>query len=402
MKPIKTNDVILFVQGTSLLKIVGGFLLFLFMIFSISGALTALKPEYRISSSSVNTAANKITGEMLYQFLGWENHHFLQGLDEQVNSPTFMNILFKLSTNINLDDPRSLLGRELPAFSIYDSKILVASEGTDYTNMPMESSPPVDFLKAEQEASLQNLESIENSTGNEKKNPAPGLTTGGRQTVYVYFTHTRESYLPYLKGVTDPNLAYHSQLNVTKIGDKLKEELERRGIGTSVDKTDVMANLNKKGLSFGAAYQESRHVVQAAITGNRDLNYFIDIHRDAKRKADTTLSLNGKSYAKLAFVVGAEHANYEKNLKLAKEMHRLINEKYPGLSRAVIEKQGKDTNGKFNQDLSANALLIEFGGVDNTFEELFLSAEALGDVFSEFYWQAESVSNPVQEQGEKN
>ena len=46
--------------------------------------------------------------------------------------------------------------------------------------------------------------------------------------------------LPYLQGVTDPNLAYHSQINVTKIGDQLKASLEDRGIGTSIDKTDIM------------------------------------------------------------------------------------------------------------------------------------------------------------------
>jgi len=388
-----------FIKGTNLLKIIGGFLLFMLLTFSISSALTTIKPEYRISSSSVNTATNKITGEMLYHLLGWENHHFMKGLNDQSKKPTLMSYIFKLSTNINLDDPRSLLGRELPSFSLYDSKIIVASEGTDYTNMPMESTPPLEVLMAEQEATLQNMENLD-SIENKSPNHA-GLSTGGREVVYLYFTHNTESYLPYLKGVTNPNHAYHSQLNVTKIGDKLKEELESRGIGTNLDKTDIYGNLLKKGLDFEYSYQESRPVVQAAIASSRDLQYFIDIHRDAKRKEHTTLDLNGKKYAKLAFVVGAEHPNYEKNLQLAKEMHDLLNKKYPGLSRAVIKKEGKGTNGKFNQDLSSNAMLIEFGGVDNTFEELNLSAEALADVFSEFYWQAEKVSNPVTGSDEK-
>ncbi|HVH95944.1 MAG TPA: stage II sporulation protein P, partial [Bacillus sp. (in: firmicutes)] len=52
-------------------------------------------------------------------------------------------------------------------------------------------------------------------------------------------------------------------------------------------------------------------------------------------------------------------------------------------------------NGKFNQDLSENAILVEFGGVDNTFEELNNSAEALADVISEYYWDAEKVNQPV-------
>ncbi|MFE8696750.1 stage II sporulation protein P [Cytobacillus sp. FJAT-53684] len=399
MKPLKPNGLIVFVQGTSLLKICGGFILFLFLIFAISGVLTSLKPEFRISSASVNTATNKVTGEMLYHLLGWENHHLLKGLGEEKDKPTLMNFIFKLSTNINLDDPRSLLGRELPSFSLYDSEIVVASEGTDYTNMPMESTPPLEVLRAEQEATLQNTENIDQPPSEGNQVPNTGLTTGERKVVHLYFTHNRESYLPYLKGETDPDRAYHSQLNVTKIGDKLKEELESRGVGTSIDKTDINAILNQKELGYGASYRESRPVVQAAMAGNKDLQYIIDIHRDSKRKEDTTLSINGKNYAKLAFVVGKKHANFEKNLQLAEKLHKLINEKYPGLSRAVIVKS--EGNAKYNQDLSENAMLIEFGGVDNTFEELYLSAGALADVFSDFYWQAEKVNQPVQDQADK-
>ena len=136
----------------------------------------------------------------------------------------------------------------------------------------------------------------------------PSNTTGDRDVVYVYFSHNRESFLPYLQGVTNPNHAYHSQVNVTNIGDKLKEELEKVGIGTVVDKTDIEAKLKEKGLSFARSYQESRTVVEAAVTQNRDLNYLIDIHRDSRRKKDTTIEINGKTYAKLAFVIGGEHA----------------------------------------------------------------------------------------------
>ncbi|WP_102274504.1 stage II sporulation protein P [Cytobacillus massiliigabonensis] len=398
MKPLRPNGFIVFVQGTSLLKICGGFLLFLLLIFSISGVLTSLKPEFRISSSSVNTATNKVTGEMLYHLLGWENHHLLHGLGEEKNKPTLMNFVFKLSTNINLDDPRSLLGRELPSFSLYDSKIVVASEGTDYTNMPMESTPPLEVLRAEQEATLQNTENID-QLGEGNQVPDSGLTTGERKVVHLYFSHNRESYLPYLKGETDPNRAYHSKLNVTKIGDKLKEELESYGIGTSIDKTDINTVLNEKDLTYEYSYRETRPIVKEAMAGNKDMQYLIDIHRDANRKKDTTLTINGKNYAKLAFVVGKKHANYEKNLQLAEKLHKLINEKYPGLSRAVIVKTGG--NAVYNQDLSENAMLIEFGGVDNTFEELYLSAGALADVFSEFYWQAEKVNQQAEGQTDK-
>ncbi|MEH7082072.1 stage II sporulation protein P [Neobacillus drentensis] len=390
----RNSGTFVMVQGTSLLKAAGLLLLFMLLIFSISGLLTSLKPQYRLMSSSVNQAATNVNGELLYQLMGWENHHFLSVEQDWTSTPTLTNMVFKLSSNINLNDPRSLLGRELPGFYQFDGKILVAGEGTNYTNMPIESAPPIEIMKAEREASLQNLEGLEKPE-DENQLPAPSQTTGKRKVVYLYFTHNRESYLPYLKGVTNPNLAFHSKINVTKIGDHLKTSLEDRGIGTFIDKTDVQANLNKKGLKYPSSYQESRSVVQTAMASDRDLQYFIDIHRDSNRKDKSTITINGKSYAKLAFIIGGKNPNHEKNEKLATELHKSLEKKYKGLSRGVFVKYSG--NAVYNQNLSKNAILIEFGGVDNTFEELNRSADALADVFSDFYWDAEKVNKDVEQ-----
>jgi stage II sporulation protein P len=391
VKRLKGPGVIVTVQGTSLLKVALAFIFFLMAVFTLSGLMTSLKPEFRIASSSLHQAADHIDGELLYQLMGWENHQLLETLPEKDGSLNLSSLIFELSTNVSLDDPRSFLGRELPGFNLFDGKILVAGEGTNYTNMPIESAPPIEVLQAEQEAALQNTEDIDNPGESGGNTTTPPNTTGGREVVYVYFSHNRESYLPYLEGVTNPDRAYHSQVNVTQIGDRLKESLESKGVGTSVDKTDVMGQLNQKGLSFGQAYQESRGVVQSAMAGSRDLTYFIDIHRDSRRKKDTTITINGESYAKLAFVIGGNNQNYEKNLKLANELHQLLEKEYKGLSRGIIENKGAGMNGVYNQDLSQNALLVEFGGVDNTFDELYKSADALADVFSKYYWQAEQV-----------
>jgi stage II sporulation protein P len=387
MKNVRFSGIMLTVSGTSLLKFNGYLLLFMLLVFSISGLLTSLNPKYRPISTSVNQAATSIDGKFLYQIMGWENHHLLKIGTGMTASPKLTNIVFKLSSNINLNDPRSLLGRELPGFYQFDGKIVVAGEGTNYTNMPIESAPPIEIMKAEREASLQNLEGID-QTNQQNKPEAPAQTTGGRKVVYLYFTHNRESYLPYLKGVTNPNLAYHSQINVTKVGDEIKNRLEENGIGATINKVDVMGRAK-----MALTYQESGKVVQTAMSGNRDLQFFMDIHRDSRRKAQTTVTINGQSYAKLAFVIGSKNPNYEKNLKLATELHNLINKKYGnGLSRGVILKGAAGDNGIYNQQLSSNAILIEFGGVDNTFEELYRSADALADAFSEYYWQAEKVN----------
>ncbi len=47
----------------------------------------------------------------------------------------------------------------------------------------------------------------------------------------------------------------------------------------------------------------SRTVIETAMTENRDLTYFIDLHRDSLRKDNTTIKINNKSYAKVVFVL---------------------------------------------------------------------------------------------------
>jgi stage II sporulation protein P len=330
---------------------------------------------------------------MLFSMLANENHYLFNALPEGKQESIITNQLIKVSTNISLEDPRSLLGRELPGFSIFDNEILVAGEGTNYTNMPYESSPPVDVLNEERDASLQNLDEIKEP--DKGVTNQPNQTTNGRKVVEIYHSHNRESYLPYLKGVTDPDLAYHSKINITKLGERMVEDLADKGIGSSLDKTDIMGNLNNKGLNYAKSYQESRKSVQTALANNKDLEYLIDIHRDSKRKKHTTITIRGKEYAKIAFVIGGNNPNYEKNAALANKLHKALEKKYPGISRGVMKQGGSSHNGIYNQDLSGNAMLIEVGGVDNTFEEMYLTVDAFTEVFSEFYWDAKAVDNPT-------
>ncbi|WP_034757452.1 stage II sporulation protein P [Rossellomorea vietnamensis] len=395
MRSYKDSNYVIAIQMSTILKGTLIFIAGLLSVFSMVGILTSFNPEYRITSNSLNQAASSVKGETLYKILALENRSFNQILTEEEQAlPSFSSIFFQVATNVSFEDPRSFLGRELPGFSIFDGDILVAGEGTDFTNMPIESVPPPEVLESENEAQLKNVGDLK-ETNQKGGDVAPPLSTGNKKTVLLYFTHTRESYLPYLEGVTNPDSAMHSKINVTRVGEMVKTGLEDEGIGTSIDKTDVIQNLNHKGLDYWAAYQESRPLVQAAMTSNKDLLYMVDIHRDSQRRDMTTVTIGGKPYAKLAFVVGEEHPNYEQNLKLATELHKRLESKYKGISRGVIAKKGSGTNGKFNQDLSGNAMLLEFGGVDNTFEELERTADAFADVFAEYYWQAEKVDGSL-------
>ncbi|MCA1031816.1 stage II sporulation protein P [Bacillus timonensis] len=396
MKGYRSHGIMVTVEGTSIKKGIILLIICFMMTFLLTGIMTTLSPKYRISSSSINNIANNLTGESLVYLLGYENHYFTQSLPKEISEPNYASLIFKSTTNINLDDPRSFLGSELPGYSLYDGEIIVAGEGTNYTNMPIESAPPIEVLLAEREASIASLEELQKPS-EDKVIPPPVMTTGDKKVVYIYHTHSRESYLPLLKGVTEPNSAMHSKANVTLVGERLASALEKRGIGSVVDKTDFTGMLLDKGLNYGKSYDISRDTVQSAMTSNRDLQYFIDIHRDALRRDKTTATINGKTYAKTYFIIGGNNANFEKNVLIAEELHKLLEQKYPGLSRGILKKKGEGMDGKYNQDLSSNAMLIEFGGVDNTMEELSRTAEAVAEVFAEYYWQAEKVNTNTTE-----
>lgn len=365
-----------------------------FIIFICIGILTTVSPAYRFSSHILTNWTSKVESSTFIYLLGMENKAFKEAYPKDKPMPNLSTTFFELITSIKPNDARSLLRNEIPGFSIYDQQILIAGEGTDFTNLPIESSPPLEDV-------LEDREAIMDEEMDEGVNEQPDIegrpSTGKRNVVFIYNTHNRESFLPSLPGVTDPDSAHHHEVNVTKISERIVKSLKKQGIGAVADKTDHMQVLNERGWKYPQSYKASREVVANVLEENKDYKYVFDIHRDSLGRDKTTKKINGKSYAKVMFVVGAEHENHEKNLKFASELHYILEEKYPGLSRGVYPKKGKGTNGVFNQDLSEQAILIEFGGVENNWDELNRTADALAEVFSEFYWDAEKVSKEKKE-----
>ncbi len=302
-----------------------------------------------------------------------ENHYFSNewGTEESILSQAL-----ELSTNINLKDARSFIFDEIPGLFAMVPDIIVAGEGSDFTNLPVESSPPIEEILKDRNIKEGSLDELE------KPDPPSEGEKPEKKTVFIYHTHSRESFVPHLEDSTSANTAQHKDINITLVGKKLAEELEKRGIGTVVDETDVPAVLYERKWTYGDSYAVSREVVQEAISNSKDLVYFMDIHRDSGAKNATTIEINGKLYGKLYFIIGENNKNYKKNEALAMEIHRRIEEKYPGLSKGIYKK-----SYVFNQDLSPNSMLIEIGGHQNRLEELYNTAEVLAEIFAEFYWE---------------
>lgn len=196
--------------------------------------------------------------------------------------------------------------------------------------------------------------------------------------VYIYNTHQLEEYSSRVSN------DYNVKPNVLIASYILKEKLNEKNIPTIVETANMKKYINKNGLKYKNSYRASRNFLLISKNKNKNLNYFIDIHRDSVKYDKTTLTYNKEKYAKVMFVVGIKHSNYKKNLKLAKELNNLFNVKLPGISRGISKKGGNNVNGVYNQDINKNVILIEIGGVENSIEEVNNTLEIFSEVLESY------------------
>ncbi|MFC4617551.1 stage II sporulation protein P [Camelliibacillus cellulosilyticus] len=355
----------------------------LLTIFIVVGLLTAPTSKRLLFFGNVKDALSGLKAETLIEMMGWQNPYLKEVLPEGYQKISFTKFAFQMSTHIDFEDERSLLGNELPGFSIYDTKILVAGEGTNYTNVPIESPPPLDYILKKQKE--------EGSQKEEQKPPAKQDVASAQ--VFLYSTHSWESYLPLLgkAGAKDANLATSSTKNVHLIDEMLRDALTKKNINTMIDETNIAMILQKKGWNTNRSYDASRSIVAAAVDSKKKYQLFIDIHRDSARKQSTTATIKGEPYARVSLVVGTSHANADNNINVANKLNDMLKARYPGLSKGVMGKSRSEGNGVYNQDLSPRAVLIEVGGVDNTMDELQRTVSALADVISDYVKNAKKV-----------
>ena len=196
--------------------------------------------------------------------------------------------------------------------------------------------------------------------------------------IYIYNSHQLENY-------NNNNLEiYGITPNVLMASYLLKEKLNENGLPAIVEDTNLTEFLTLNNWDYSSSYKASRIFILDKQNTYPTLKYFIDIHRDSVGKSLTTININNRNYARILFVVGLEHNNYEANLNLATSINDIFNKKYPGLSRGIYKKEGPNVNGIYNQDISPNSMLIEVGGVDNNIEEVLNTLNAISEVLKEY------------------
>lgn len=386
MKRAGFRGITIKVNRTSIKKLIISCVLGVISLFILISLLTSIGQARGVTSDNIHEWSVGLISEQLLQVMGMENSHFTEMLPEGEKHLQLTPLAFHVMTSLNPEDPRSFLGRELPGFTFFDSQIYIAGEGTDYTTLSHESSPPIDVQLAERDAKEESLEKViqlEKEAEEAKRKQAESeQNTGDKNVVYLINTHDTESFLPELTSKE----AFNKKVNITQTSEKLKQELEKRGIGTVKEERSVQESLHQKGWNYNRSYEAARVFLEEAVEGPENFELFFDLHRDSAGRDNTTATINGVDYARLWFIVGGKNPDSDMNAKMAEDMHKLLEKKYPGLSRGVRIAEGSRTNGVFNQDLSPQMMLVEVGGVENTLEETYHAAEALADVISEYYW----------------
>lgn len=196
--------------------------------------------------------------------------------------------------------------------------------------------------------------------------------------IYIYNTHQTETYQSsYLEN-------YNISSTVLVASKILKEYLTDLGFNVIVEEDDVAAKLHSLNWKYGYSYKVSRMFLEDTYKENPSLVYFIDLHRDSSVYEKTTTEIDGEKYAKILFVIGLDHDNYEPNLKLAEDLSTILKKYNENLYRGITKKSGKGVNGIYNQDFNENTMLIEVGGQYNNISEVNNTLKVFAQVLNDY------------------
>ena len=185
--------------------------------------------------------------------------------------------------------------------------------------------------------------------------------------VYIYNTHDEEGYSN--KGFE----VYNTTPTVKLASYMLKDELKNLGINALVEERPVIKEIKKQGLPYYYSYDISNKYCKEIKEKYPSIIYFIDLHRDGIDKSLSTVTINDKAYAKMMFLLGMNHDDANKNLEVVTKLNNYLNDNYKGLMRSIY----KRNDITYYQELSSHNFIIEIGGQDNTYQEVYNSVKAL-------------------------
>lgn len=226
---------------------------------------------------------------------------------------------------------------------------------------------PINMLDIESDKNLKvsnNNKKNTNSSNTKKIKNKEKIEINNKPLVYIYNTHEAEEYKKSVYNITP---------TVKTVSSILYEELEKMGIGAIKEERPIIKEVNKRGLDYTGTYAVSFEYLKDVKSKNPSIKMFFDMHRDSVKGSAAHISIKGKDYAKMMFLVGTKNKNYKKNVKHLKVMKKYLDKHYPNLVRDTYYQ----SHSAFNQFYDEGMFLIELGGPDNTLEEIYNTTLAL-------------------------
>lgn len=202
--------------------------------------------------------------------------------------------------------------------------------------------------------------------------------------VLIYHTHATETYTQskgYEYEASGVFRTLNKEANVVKIGDTIKDYLQKHGIGVYHDETLYDYP------NYNLSYTKAGKAIPKLVEKYSDAKIVLDVHRDAigvgTEQYKPIVKINGENVAQFLLVIGTNqgglnHSEWRENLKLALKIKELADEKYPGLCRYVILRKER-----FNQQVAPGAMIVEMGATGNTVPEVMRTSKYFAELLSE-------------------
>lgn len=185
-----------------------------------------------------------------------------------------------------------------------------------------------------------------------------------KKLIAMYVTHSDESYVP-----TDGTESINGQGGIYDVARQFRDALQDKGIDVILDESTHLPH-------DSGAYRRSRQTAERLLQKRPDA--IIDIHRDGiPDESEYACTIAGEKASQVRLLVGRSNQNSEVNREFAKQIKAVADKKYPGLIKDIFI--GK---GNYNQDLSPNAILFEFGTHTLSKDRVLESTDLMADVVS--------------------
>lgn len=198
----------------------------------------------------------------------------------------------------------------------------------------------------------------------------PPLAEDGEKSIGIYHTHNGESYRP------GPE-SEEGNGDIFEVGKTLKNNLEKKGI-------DIIHSDRLHLPHDGAAYERSRATaVELAGSG---VDAIFDLHRDAiPRREEYLERVNRQLVSQVRIVIGRQNPSNNVNEEFGRRLKAVADEYYPGLVRDIFYGRGN-----YNQQVSSQSLLLEFGTHVTSKEQAQASAVMMADTLNRLLYGAET------------